>query len=36
LDGIYTAFGQVVAGQDVVERIEQGDRLTRVTVAESP
>ena len=36
LDGIYTVFGQVTAGQDVVERIEQGDRITRVTVAEAP
>ncbi|HEX9150194.1 MAG TPA: peptidylprolyl isomerase, partial [Thermoanaerobaculia bacterium] len=36
LDGIYTVFGQVVAGQDVVERIEQGDRITRVSVAEAP
>ncbi|HEU5248579.1 MAG TPA: HEAT repeat domain-containing protein [Thermoanaerobaculia bacterium] len=36
LDGIYTVFGQVIAGQDVVERIEQGDRITRITVAEAP
>ncbi len=36
LDGIYTVFGQVVAGLDVVERIEQGDRITRVSVAEMP
>jgi peptidyl-prolyl cis-trans isomerase B (cyclophilin B) len=36
LDGIYTVFGQVVAGQDVVERIEQGDRINRVVVAEAP
>ncbi|HSD71704.1 MAG TPA: HEAT repeat domain-containing protein [Thermoanaerobaculia bacterium] len=36
LDGIYTVFGQVVAGQDVVERIEQGDRITRVSIVESP
>ncbi len=36
LDGIYTVFGQVVAGQDVVKRIEQGDRITRVVVAETP
>jgi cyclophilin family peptidyl-prolyl cis-trans isomerase/HEAT repeat protein len=36
LDGIYTVFGQVVAGMDVVERIEQGDRINRVVVAEAP
>lgn len=36
LDGIYTVFGQVVSGQDVVERIEQGDRINRVVVAEAP
>jgi cyclophilin family peptidyl-prolyl cis-trans isomerase len=36
LDGIYTVFGQVVAGGDVVERIEQGDRISRVAVAETP
>ena len=36
LDGIYTVFGQVVAGQDVVERIEQGDRINRVVITETP
>lgn len=36
LDGIYTVFGQVVAGQDVVERIEQGDRINRVVIVEAP
>jgi cyclophilin family peptidyl-prolyl cis-trans isomerase/HEAT repeat protein len=36
LDGIYTVFGQVVSGQDVVERIEQGDRITRVVVSDTP
>jgi cyclophilin family peptidyl-prolyl cis-trans isomerase len=36
LDGIYTVFGQVVAGQEVVERLEQWDRITRVTVSEGP
>jgi len=34
LNALYTVFGQVVAGQDVVERIEQGDRITRVTILE--
>ncbi len=34
LDGGYTVFGQVVAGADVVNRIEQDDRIVRVTVAE--
>ena len=27
LDGLYTVFGQVAAGQEVVDRIEQGDRI---------
>jgi cyclophilin family peptidyl-prolyl cis-trans isomerase/HEAT repeat protein len=36
LDGLYTVFGQIVAGQDVVDRIEQGDRIIRVTIAEMP
>jgi cyclophilin family peptidyl-prolyl cis-trans isomerase/HEAT repeat protein len=33
LNAIYTVFGQVVSGQDAVERIEQWDRVTRVTVS---
>ena len=32
LEGIYPVFGQIVSGQDVVERIEQWDRITRVSV----
>ncbi len=32
LDGIYTVFGHVLTGQDVVDRIEQGDRILRITV----
>ena len=34
LDGGYTVFGQVVSGVDVLNRIEQDDRILRVTVAE--
>ena len=33
LDGGYTVFGQVASGQDVVLRIEQDDRIVRLTVA---
>ncbi len=36
LNGLYTVFGQVVSGQDAVERVEQGDRITRVTISETP
>ena len=34
LDGGYTVFGKVVAGMEVVSRIEQGDRIQRVTPLE--
>ena len=30
LDGHYTVFGKVVRGYDVVDRIVQGDRITRI------
>jgi cyclophilin family peptidyl-prolyl cis-trans isomerase len=36
LNGLYTVFGQVVAGQEVVEGIEQGDLIRTVTVSEAP
>jgi peptidyl-prolyl cis-trans isomerase B (cyclophilin B) len=36
LNGLYTVFGQVVSGQDAVERVEQGERIVRVTVSEAP
>ena len=36
LDGTYTVFGQIIGGQEVVERIEQGDRILRVSVTEEP
>jgi cyclophilin family peptidyl-prolyl cis-trans isomerase/HEAT repeat protein len=32
LDGRHTAFGQVVAGMDVVDRVEVGDEIRRVLV----
>lgn len=34
LDGGYTVFGKVIAGMEVVSRIEQGDRIQRVTLSE--
>jgi cyclophilin family peptidyl-prolyl cis-trans isomerase/HEAT repeat protein len=35
LDGIYTVFGQVTQGLDVLRRIEQWDAIVRITVAEA-
>jgi cyclophilin family peptidyl-prolyl cis-trans isomerase len=35
LDGVYTVFGEVTAGMEVVERIEQNDRLLSVRVREA-
>jgi cyclophilin family peptidyl-prolyl cis-trans isomerase/HEAT repeat protein len=32
LDGRYTAFGKVVGGDEVLDRLEQGDRLERLRV----
>jgi len=36
LDGIYTVFGQVESGMEVVSRVEQGDKIFHVTVADEP
>ena len=32
LDGRYTAFGRVVQGEEILDRLVQGDRLERVRV----
>lgn len=32
LDGNHTVFGKVVFGQDVVDRIEKGDKITELTI----
>jgi len=34
LDGKHTVFGKVLSGQDVVNKVKQGDTLTKVTIAE--
>jgi len=28
LDGQYTVFGQVIEGMDVIDKIQQGDKIT--------
>jgi peptidyl-prolyl cis-trans isomerase B (cyclophilin B) len=33
LNGQYTNFGQVTSGQDVVDGIRVGDRITRISIA---
>lgn len=36
LDGRYAVFGRVSEGMDVIDRIEQGDRIIRATVVDGP
>jgi peptidyl-prolyl cis-trans isomerase B (cyclophilin B) len=36
LDGVHTVFGQVVKGQEVVDAIKQGDKMTRVWIEDQP
>jgi peptidyl-prolyl cis-trans isomerase B (cyclophilin B) len=35
LDGKHTVFGQVTSGQDVVNAIQQGDKMVKVTIIEA-
>ena len=35
LDGKHTVFGQVTSGQDVVNAVQQGDKLNKVTIEEA-
>jgi peptidyl-prolyl cis-trans isomerase B (cyclophilin B) len=34
LDGHYSAFGQLIDGWDVLDRVEVGDVITRITIEE--
>ncbi len=33
LDGVHTVFGQVSAGQDVVDKIQMGDKIVKLTIS---
>jgi cyclophilin family peptidyl-prolyl cis-trans isomerase len=35
LDGKHTVFGKVINGADVVDAIQQGDRIEKVEISEN-
>lgn len=35
LDGKHTVFGKVLSGQDVVNKVQQGDKITKITISEA-
>jgi peptidyl-prolyl cis-trans isomerase B (cyclophilin B) len=36
LNGVHTVFGRVVEGIDVVNQLQKGDRMDRVSVTDTP
>ena len=34
LNGRHTVFGKVISGQDVVDAVRQGDKMTKITITE--
>ena len=35
LDGKHTVFGQVIKGQDIVDSVQQGDKITSIDILDS-